>query len=209
MSRKISQQLILVRLSAMTSALSKWHPVRQQNSFSRQAGRPSTCQATIHATDGPRVKSVSSTHEWAHTCAEIWGGGSWWDAVVMWPLQAAAGGGGREAGREGWVVAAGRPGRPVSDEVMVHVRRPTELTGHRLNCIAAHIRPWMFPFSVFSAFFHPSAVLRLFTLHSLTVVCLLLRLISSLKVIFFYNHECRCRRFFFLKNPQYSKKQIS
>lgn len=83
------------------------------------------------------------------------------------------------AGRGAWAVAAGRPGRPVSDEVMVHAEEAnradwplTELhscTHTAMN--VSFLRGFFFPSSL-----HPSAVLRLFTLHSLMVVCLLLQL---------------------------------
>lgn len=90
------------------------------------------------------------------------------------------------AGRGAWAVAAGRPGRPVSDEVMVHAEEAnradwplTELHSCTHTAMNVSFLRGLSASFFFSSSLHPSAVLRLFTLHSLMVVCLLLQLFFS------------------------------
>lgn len=171
MSRNVSQQHILLHLSAMTSARSKG-----VQSDSRTA--PTDRQAVHHPARPPLMPPTGLV---LNLCPALMNEPVpvlRYEVVahsVMWLLRQQQQ---QQRRREGGA-ATGRPGRPVSDEVMVHVEEartdwpPTEL--HSCTHTAMNVSF----ICVLWAFFQPSAVLRRFTLHSLMLVCLLLQLISS------------------------------
>lgn len=134
-------------LTSHSRSLFPPRPGKPRESRPQKADGPAGCtssrQATAHTTDGPRVKTVSSTHEWAPPPPP--------DTRCRVDLM-----------RHSRTVAAGcpGPGRWVMRWWCITPgERPTEWTGPPDSApqhTHTHTQSWMFPFSTASPlYFHP------------------------------------------------------